>query len=54
MILYNQLLCFCVLSEFVKHKEKIQAVSCGDDVVTLLSETGKVLCVDTTGPYIPR
>ncbi|XP_062276832.1 probable E3 ubiquitin-protein ligase HERC4 [Scomber scombrus] len=41
--------------KFVKHKEKIQAVSCGDDVVTLLSQTGKVLCVGPvhTSP-IPR
>ncbi|XP_026222369.1 probable E3 ubiquitin-protein ligase HERC4 [Anabas testudineus] len=29
----------------VKCKEKIQAVSCGDDTVTLLSERGTVLCV---------
>ncbi|XP_051238205.1 probable E3 ubiquitin-protein ligase HERC4 [Dicentrarchus labrax] len=34
-------------------KEKIKAVSCGDDVVTLLSERGKVLSVDTH-TYIPR
>ncbi|XP_078024314.1 putative E3 ubiquitin-protein ligase HERC3 isoform X1 [Epinephelus lanceolatus] len=40
--------------KFVKFKEKIEAVSCGDDLVTLLSETGKVLCVDTTRTYIPR
>ncbi|KAL7401600.1 hypothetical protein ABVT39_001892 [Epinephelus coioides] len=40
--------------KFVKFKEKIEAVSCGDDLVTLLSETGKVLCVDTTRIYIPR
>ncbi|CAI5667999.1 unnamed protein product [Oreochromis niloticus] len=36
--------------KFVKHKEKIEAVSCGDDVVALLSESGKVLCVDTRHP----
>ncbi|KAM4572309.1 putative E3 ubiquitin-protein ligase HERC4 [Odontesthes bonariensis] len=41
--------------KFVKCKEKIEAVSCGDDVVTLLSERGSVLCVDTTQtPYTPR
>ncbi|KAL7401720.1 hypothetical protein ABVT39_003814 [Epinephelus coioides] len=39
---------------FVKFKEKIEDLSCGDDLVTLLSETGKVLCVDTTCTYIPR
>ncbi|XP_029290713.1 probable E3 ubiquitin-protein ligase HERC4 isoform X2 [Cottoperca gobio] len=38
--------------KFVKCKEKIKAVSCGDDMVTLLSERGQVLCVDTT--LIPR
>ncbi|XP_042351684.1 probable E3 ubiquitin-protein ligase HERC3 isoform X2 [Plectropomus leopardus] len=40
--------------KLVKCKEKIQAVSCADNVVTLLSETGKVLCVDTTHTYIPK
>ncbi|XP_049430285.1 probable E3 ubiquitin-protein ligase HERC3 [Epinephelus fuscoguttatus] len=40
--------------KFVKFKEKIEAVSCGDDLVTLLSKTGKVLCVDTTHTNIPR
>ncbi|XP_034735089.1 probable E3 ubiquitin-protein ligase HERC4 [Etheostoma cragini] len=40
--------------KFVKCKEKIQAVSCGDDMVTLLSERGTVLCVDATRTYIPR
>ncbi|XP_014266621.3 putative E3 ubiquitin-protein ligase HERC3 isoform X1 [Maylandia zebra] len=41
--------------KFVKHKEKIEAVSCGDDVVALLSESGKVLCVDTRHPpFTPR
>ncbi|XP_026166475.1 probable E3 ubiquitin-protein ligase HERC4 isoform X2 [Mastacembelus armatus] len=32
--------------KFVECKEKIQAVSCGDDIVTLLSERGTVFCVD--------
>ncbi|XP_078139120.1 putative E3 ubiquitin-protein ligase HERC3 isoform X2 [Centroberyx gerrardi] len=36
----------------VRGKEKIRAVSCGDDTVTLLSEEGKVLCLGTT--YTPR
>ncbi|XP_044049752.1 probable E3 ubiquitin-protein ligase HERC4 [Siniperca chuatsi] len=40
--------------KFVKYKEKIEAVGCGDDTVTLLTETGKVLCVDTAHTYIPR
>ncbi|XP_037623787.1 probable E3 ubiquitin-protein ligase HERC3 [Sebastes umbrosus] len=40
--------------KFVKCKEKIEAVSCSDDVVTLLSDRGKVLCVDTTHSNIPR
>ncbi|XP_036008072.1 probable E3 ubiquitin-protein ligase HERC4 [Fundulus heteroclitus] len=41
--------------KFVKCKEKIEAVSCEDDVVTLLSERGSVFCVDTTDtPYTPR
>ncbi|XP_038161517.1 probable E3 ubiquitin-protein ligase HERC4 [Cyprinodon tularosa] len=41
--------------KFVKCKEKIEAVSCEDDVVTLLSERGSVFCVDTTRtPYSPR
>ncbi|KAK9517170.1 hypothetical protein VZT92_025058 [Zoarces viviparus] len=36
-------------------KEKIQAVGCSDDdVVTLLSNEGKVLCMDTTRTYIPK
>ncbi|XP_029010160.1 probable E3 ubiquitin-protein ligase HERC3 isoform X2 [Betta splendens] len=30
----------------VKCKEKIQAVSCGDEAVTLLSDRGSVLCVE--------
>ena len=53
---YKQLLCSCVcaLSEFVEYKEKIQAVSCGDDTVTLLTVRGHVLCVDTTRSYVPR
>ncbi|XP_071362163.1 probable E3 ubiquitin-protein ligase HERC3 [Trachinotus anak] len=41
--------------KFVECKEKIQAVSCGDDVVTLLSDGGRVFCVDTTHtPFTPR
>ncbi|XP_026166477.1 probable E3 ubiquitin-protein ligase HERC3 isoform X2 [Mastacembelus armatus] len=41
--------------EFVDCKEEIQAVSCGDDVVTLLSERGTVFCVDTTpAHFTPR
>ncbi|MEQ2239028.1 hypothetical protein ILYODFUR_000317 [Ilyodon furcidens] len=41
--------------KFVKCKEKIEGVSCEDDVVTLLSERGSVFCVDTTHPpYTPR
>ncbi|XP_075962648.1 putative E3 ubiquitin-protein ligase HERC4 [Anarhichas minor] len=43
--------------KFVTCKEKIQAVVCSDDdVVTLLSKEGKVLCVDTTTTrtYIPK
>ncbi|XP_034735088.1 probable E3 ubiquitin-protein ligase HERC4 [Etheostoma cragini] len=40
--------------KFVEWKEKIRAVSCGDDMVTLLSERGTVLCVDATRTYIPR
>ncbi|XP_039989978.1 probable E3 ubiquitin-protein ligase HERC3 isoform X2 [Xiphias gladius] len=36
--------------KFVKCKEKIQAVSCGDDVATLLSERGTLFCMDTTHP----
>ncbi|TKS73008.1 putative E3 ubiquitin-protein ligase HERC6 [Collichthys lucidus] len=37
----------------VKSKEKIQAVSCGDDTVTLLSERGSVLYVDVH-TYTPQ
>ncbi|XP_028264079.1 probable E3 ubiquitin-protein ligase HERC4 [Parambassis ranga] len=41
--------------KFVKCKERVETVSCGDDVVTLLSERGTVLCVDTTcSPFTPR
>ncbi|XP_047453396.1 probable E3 ubiquitin-protein ligase HERC3 [Mugil cephalus] len=41
--------------KFVKCKEKIEAVSCGDDLVALLSEGGRLLCVDTTrSPFTPR
>uniref|UniRef100_M4ALN1 Probable E3 ubiquitin-protein ligase HERC3 n=1 Tax=Xiphophorus maculatus TaxID=8083 RepID=M4ALN1_XIPMA len=47
--------CLCVFAEFVKCKERIEAVSCEDDVVMLLSEKGSVFCVDTTHtPYTPR
>ncbi|KAK2841856.1 hypothetical protein Q5P01_012056 [Channa striata] len=38
--------------KFVKCKEKIEAVSCGDESVTLLSDRGTVLCVDTS--HTPR
>ncbi|XP_070828128.1 probable E3 ubiquitin-protein ligase HERC4 [Chaetodon trifascialis] len=40
--------------KFVKCPEKIEAVRCGDDAVTLLSDRGTVLCVDTTRTYLPR
>ncbi|XP_073327616.1 probable E3 ubiquitin-protein ligase HERC4 [Pagrus major] len=41
--------------KYVKCPEKIQAVSCRDDTVTLLSERGTVLCVDPTHtPFSPR
>ncbi|XP_019960901.2 probable E3 ubiquitin-protein ligase HERC3 [Paralichthys olivaceus] len=41
--------------KFVECKEKIRAVSCGDDHVSLLSDRGSVLCVDTTHhPFTPR
>uniref|UniRef100_A0A3B4TDV0 Probable E3 ubiquitin-protein ligase HERC4 n=1 Tax=Seriola dumerili TaxID=41447 RepID=A0A3B4TDV0_SERDU len=41
-------------TELVGCKEKIQAVSCGDDVVTLLSDRGTVFCVDSTHiPFTP-
>ncbi|XP_047196022.1 probable E3 ubiquitin-protein ligase HERC4 [Hippoglossus stenolepis] len=41
--------------KFVECREKIRAVSCTDDVVSLLSDTGSVLCVDTTRPpFTPR
>lgn len=36
----------------VQWKEKVRAVSCQDDVVVLLSETGQVLCLDTTHPHL--
>ncbi|XP_047451530.1 probable E3 ubiquitin-protein ligase HERC3 [Mugil cephalus] len=40
--------------KFVDCKEKIKAVSCGDDSVTFLSEGGKLFCVDATQtPFIP-
>ncbi|KAM3610146.1 uncharacterized protein V6R79_026111 [Siganus canaliculatus] len=38
--------------KFVKLKEKIQAVSCTDNTVLLLSDKGTVLCVDAA--HIPR
>nr|XP_046250581.1 probable E3 ubiquitin-protein ligase HERC4 [Scatophagus argus] len=41
--------------KYVKCEEKIQAVSCGDNTVVLLSERGNVLCVDTNHiPFNPR
>ncbi|XP_018559610.2 LOW QUALITY PROTEIN: probable E3 ubiquitin-protein ligase HERC4 [Lates calcarifer] len=40
--------------KLVKCKEKIQAVSCGDNVVTLLSERGTVRCVDISHTSTPR
>ncbi|KAM8891599.1 LOW QUALITY PROTEIN: putative E3 ubiquitin-protein ligase HERC3 [Spinachia spinachia] len=40
--------------KLVRCREKIQAVVCGDNMVTLLSKGGRVLCVDTTRTYIPR
>ncbi|XP_029010158.1 probable E3 ubiquitin-protein ligase HERC4 isoform X2 [Betta splendens] len=39
--------------KFVKCKEKIQAVSCGDEAVTLLSDKGCVLCVEAALPPRP-
>lgn len=43
------------LAEFVDCGEKIQAVSCGDEVVTLLSEGGKIFSVDPNlSPFTPR
>ncbi|KAM4734623.1 putative E3 ubiquitin-protein ligase HERC3 [Anableps anableps] len=40
--------------KFVNCGEKIQAVSCGDDVVTLLSDGGKIFCVDPNlTPFTP-
>ncbi|XP_030587326.1 probable E3 ubiquitin-protein ligase HERC3 [Archocentrus centrarchus] len=41
--------------KFVNCEEKIEAVCCGDDVVTLLSARGRVFCVDPARtPFIPR
>ncbi|XP_015258098.1 PREDICTED: probable E3 ubiquitin-protein ligase HERC3 [Cyprinodon variegatus] len=40
----SYLMCF-KFTEFVRCDEKIQAVSCGDEV-TLLSESGKIFCMD--------
>ncbi|KAM9385950.1 putative E3 ubiquitin-protein ligase HERC3 isoform 4-T4 [Pholidichthys leucotaenia] len=39
--------------ELVKTKLKIVALSCGDDVVTLLSSGGSILCVDTHSSFTP-
>lgn len=41
--------------KYVKCQERIQAVCCGDDTVTLLSDKGNILCVvaDQT-PFSPR
>ncbi|XP_026222290.1 probable E3 ubiquitin-protein ligase HERC3 [Anabas testudineus] len=39
--------------KFVQWKEKIRAVSCADDSVTLLSERGALLCVDTANTPRP-
>ncbi|XP_042079391.1 probable E3 ubiquitin-protein ligase HERC3, partial [Haplochromis burtoni] len=36
--------------KIVKCEEKIEAVSCGEDVVRILSESGIVFCVDQTRP----
>lgn len=48
----NNAACF---TERVKSSEKIRAVSCGDETVVLLSEGGKLLCVDTNQtPLVPR
>ncbi|KAK5867921.1 hypothetical protein PBY51_012376 [Eleginops maclovinus] len=38
--------------KYVNFKDKIKAVSCGDDTVTLLSERGQVLCADKK--LVPR
>ncbi|XP_054892427.1 probable E3 ubiquitin-protein ligase HERC4 [Poeciliopsis prolifica] len=41
--------------KFVDCGEKIRAVCCGDDVVTLLSDAGKIFCVDPNAtPFTPR
>ncbi|XP_053282794.1 probable E3 ubiquitin-protein ligase HERC3 isoform X1 [Pleuronectes platessa] len=41
--------------KFVECREKLRAVSCTDDVVSLLTDSGSVLCVDTTRPpFTPR
>ncbi|XP_070764278.1 probable E3 ubiquitin-protein ligase HERC4 [Enoplosus armatus] len=39
--------------KFVDCQEKVQAVSCGDDAVTLLSETGRVLRVRVDAAHAP-
>ena len=44
-----------VPTEHVKCPERIQAVSCSDDTVTLLSERGTLFCVDPAHtPFSPR
>ncbi|XP_060933112.1 probable E3 ubiquitin-protein ligase HERC4 [Limanda limanda] len=41
--------------KFVQCKERIRAVSVTDDVVSLLTDSGSLLCVDTTRPpFTPR
>ncbi|XP_068169993.1 probable E3 ubiquitin-protein ligase HERC4 [Antennarius striatus] len=40
--------------KFVKHTEKIHAVCCSDDAVTLLSERGILLSLNATQSSIPR
>ncbi|XP_060933111.1 probable E3 ubiquitin-protein ligase HERC4 isoform X2 [Limanda limanda] len=41
--------------KFVECKERIRAVSVTDDVVSLLTDSGSLLCVDTTRPpFTPR
>lgn len=45
----------CKSAEIVKCEEKIEAVSCGEDVVWILSESGIVFCVDQARPpFSPR
>ncbi|KAM9808340.1 putative E3 ubiquitin-protein ligase HERC3 [Neosynchiropus ocellatus] len=41
--------------KFIRCEEKIQAVSCSDDSVTLLSRSGRVFCLDpSVSPLSPR